>query len=77
MMSNDSGDEGTSGNANAQGDQSMGGATGIYGDFTAEMQAQMQELTRLRDELIRLNDEARARSAPTRSYIYVPRERQV
>lgn len=43
----------------------------------AEMQAQMQELPKLRDELTGLSVEARARSAPTRSYVYVPREAQV
>lgn len=34
MMSNELGDEGTSGNANAQVNQGMGGATGIDGDGT-------------------------------------------
>lgn len=46
-----------------------------------EIQSQLQELARLREDLVRLNDEARAQRdtscAPTRSYIYVPRERQV
>ncbi|KAG7460544.1 hypothetical protein JOB18_018344 [Solea senegalensis] len=42
----------------------------------------MRELTKLRDELVKLNDEMEAQrandnSAPTRSYIYVPRERQI
>lgn len=59
-----------------------GGARGTSRDAMEEIQIQMQELTRLRDELTRLNDEARAQrasgnSAPTRSYIYVPRERQI
>lgn len=74
-MSNESGDEGTSGNVNAQVDQRIRGARGV--DMTAEMQLQMQELTRMRDELTRLSVETRAQSAPSRSYIYVPRERQV
>lgn len=34
MMSNELGDEGTSGNANAQVNQGMGGSTGIDGDGT-------------------------------------------
>lgn len=74
-MSDESGDEGTSGNANAQVDQRIGGARSV--DMTAEMQLQMQELTRMRDELTRLSAETRAQGAPSRFYIYVPRERQV
>lgn len=47
-----------------------------------EIQSQLQELAKLRDDLVRLNDETRAQRdnssrALTRSYIYVPRERQV
>lgn len=46
------------------------------------MQIRMQELTQIQDELVRLNEETRARRAndngmSTRSYISVPRERQV
>lgn len=73
MMSSESGDEGTSRNANAQVGQRTSGATGVDGNVTAEMQVQMQELNRLRDELTRLSVETRAQNAPTRSYIYVPR----
>lgn len=57
-------------------------AAGTSTDATAETQIRMQEFNKLRDELSRLNDEMRAQrandnSAPTRSYIYIPRERQV
>lgn len=77
-MSSDSGDEGTSDNVLNQGPSGVS-ATGS--DPSNELQSQIQQLTRLRDDLTRLNDETRAQRensrAPTRSYIYVPRERQV
>lgn len=80
-MSSGPGDEGTS-SGSGQLDQAAGGESGPSGEVTQEMQTRMQELTRLRDELVRLNNETRAQitngnNAPTRSYIYVPRERQI
>lgn len=77
MMSSESGDEGPSSDAYASVEPRVGGGADTHGDVTAAMQVQMQELTKLRDELTRLSVDARARSAPTHSYIYVPRERQV
>lgn len=70
MISDDSREEG-------QLSQEAGRATGT--DATVETQIHMQELTQLRDELVRLNEETRAQKASdngttTRSYIYVPRE---
>lgn len=55
--------------------------TGASSAPSDEIQRQLQELSRLRNDIIRLNDETRAQTdtsrALTRSYIYVPRERQV
>ena len=69
--------KGTASNDNGLLNQASGGAAGTSRDTTDEMQMQMQKLTRLRDELTRLNTEARVQGGPTRSYIYVPRERQI
>lgn len=79
-MSDDSGEEGLSVAGNVQFSQESGGA--IRTDAAVEMQLRMQELTQLRDELVRLHEETRAQRAndngtSTRSYIYVPRERQI
>lgn len=82
IMSDDSGEEGPSVAGNGKLSQEYAGATGT--DASLEMQIHMQEVTQLRDELVRLNEETRARRANandngmfTRSYIYVPRECQV
>lgn len=82
IMSDDSGEEGPSVAGNGKLSQESAGATGT--DASREMQICMQELTQLRDELVRLNEQTRAWRAnandngvSTCSYIYVPRERQV
>lgn len=82
-MSSDSGDEGTSHHVvSGVSDPVSGDVAGVNRGATAEMQSQIQEINRLRDELTRLQDETRAQranvnSVPPRSYIYVPRERQI
>ncbi|XP_051265460.1 uncharacterized protein LOC127368567 [Dicentrarchus labrax] len=76
-MSSESGDEGPASNGNGQLGQASGGAAGTSRDTTDDIQVQMQELTRLRDELTRLSTEVRTQGRPTRSFIYVPRERQI
>lgn len=79
-MSDDSAEEGPSVAGNGQLSQESDGAAGT--GATVEMQTRMQELLQLRDEMVRLNEETRAQrvndnGASTRSYIYVPRERQI
>lgn len=81
-MFSDSADDVASCNGDAQFSQASAEAAATSTNAAAEIQIRMQELTKLRDELVRLNDEigaqrASGNTAPTRSYIYVPRERQV
>lgn len=75
----DAGDKASGGDLSSQGPLEPAGPSRAPDD---EIQNQLQELTRLRDDLIRLTDETRAQRdsagrALNRSYICVPRERQV
>lgn len=81
-MSSGSGDEGSSSNGTDMPAQGESAPVRFGREPNNELQYQLEELARLRDDLIRLNDETRAQREKSnhtlaRSNIYVPREWQI
>lgn len=80
-MSSESGDEDVVTNDNGQSAMAPGDTAGSSTSPVGGIQEQIQDLNRLRDELTRLRDETRANraptSAPTHSFVYIPRERHI